>query len=59
MATIRLGMLTPALNMVLEPATAAMLAGLPRVSARFARIRGSPKGGGGVPEDRGCQFCML
>jgi maleate isomerase len=37
--TIRLGMLTPSSNTVLEPATAAMLAGLPRVTAHFARVR--------------------
>ena len=34
----RLGMLTPSSNTVLEPATAAMLAGLPDVSAHFARF---------------------
>jgi len=35
----RLGMLTPSSNTVLEPLTAAMLAGLPDVSAHFARFR--------------------
>jgi maleate isomerase len=34
----RLGMLTPSSNTVLEPVTAAMLAGLPDVSAHFARF---------------------
>jgi len=34
----RLGMLTPSSNTVLEPLTAAMLAGLPDVSAHFARF---------------------
>lgn len=34
-----LGMLTPSSNTVLEPLTAAMLAGLPDVSAHFARFR--------------------
>lgn len=37
--SIRLGMLTPSSNTVLEPATAAMLAGLPQVTAHFARLR--------------------
>jgi maleate isomerase len=37
--TVRLGMLTPSSNTVLEPTTAAMLAGLPEVSAHFARFR--------------------
>jgi maleate isomerase len=36
---ILLGMLTPSSNTVLEPVTAAMLAGLPHVSAHFARFR--------------------
>ncbi len=36
---VRLGMLTPSSNTVLEPATAAMLAGLPEVSAHFGRFR--------------------
>jgi maleate isomerase len=36
---IRLGMLTPSSNTVLEPVTAAMLAGLPEVSAHFSRFR--------------------
>jgi maleate isomerase len=35
----RLGMLTPSSNTVLEPVTAAMLAGLPDVSAHLARFR--------------------
>ena len=43
MNAIRLGMLTPSSNTVLEPATAAMLAGMPpkgpQVTAHFARIR--------------------
>jgi maleate isomerase len=34
-----LGMLTPSSNTVLEPVTAAMLAGLPDVTAHFARFR--------------------
>ncbi len=37
--TVRLGMLTPSSNTVLEPTTAAMLADLPEVSAHFARFR--------------------
>lgn len=36
---IRLGMLTPSSNTVLEPMTAHMLAGVPRVSAHFGRFR--------------------
>ncbi len=36
---VRLGMLTPSSNTVLEPVTAAMLAGLPEVTAHFARFR--------------------
>lgn len=36
---IRLGMLTPSSNTTLEPVTAAMLAGLPEVSAHFGRFR--------------------
>lgn len=39
MKPIRLGMLTPSSNTALEPLTAAMLAGLPEVSAHFARFR--------------------
>lgn len=35
---IRLGFLTPSSNTVLEPVTSAMLAGLPEVSAHFARF---------------------
>ena len=35
----RLGMLTPSSNTVLEPVTAAMLRGLPGVSAHFSRFR--------------------
>ncbi len=37
--TIRLGMLTPSSNTVLEPMTAAILADLPEVSAHFARFK--------------------
>ena len=36
---MRLGMLTPSSNTVLEPLTAAMLAGLPDASAHFSRFR--------------------
>jgi len=36
---VRLGMLTPSSNTVLEPYTYAMLAGLPDVTAHFARLR--------------------
>lgn len=36
---MRLGMLTPSSNTVLEPLTAAMLADLPGVTAHFARVR--------------------
>lgn len=36
---IRLGMLTPSSNTVLEPTTVAMLAGLPEVTAHFARFK--------------------
>jgi maleate isomerase len=36
---IRLGMLTPSSNTVLEPITSAMLAGLPDVTAHFGRFR--------------------
>lgn len=36
---VRLGMLTPSSNTALEPATYAMLAGLPDVSAHFARFK--------------------
>ena len=39
MKRIRLGMLTPSSNTVLEPVTARMLAGLPEVSAHFGRFR--------------------
>ncbi|MEH3145251.1 MAG: aspartate/glutamate racemase family protein [Methylobacterium frigidaeris] len=35
----RLGMLTPSSNTRLEPATAAMLAGIPEVTAHFSRFR--------------------
>lgn len=35
---VRLGMLTPSSNTVLEPVTAAMLSGLPEVSAHFGRF---------------------
>ena len=36
---VRLGMLTPSSNTVLEPVTGAMVAGLPEVSAHFSRFR--------------------
>lgn len=36
---VRLGMLTPSSNTVLEPVTQAMIAGLPDVSAHFSRFR--------------------
>jgi maleate isomerase len=36
---VRLGMLTPSSNTVLEPVTAAMLAGLPGVTAHFSRFK--------------------
>ncbi len=39
MTRIRLGMLTPSSNTVLEPVTGRMLANLPEVSAHFARFR--------------------
>ena len=39
MTAIRLGMLTPSSNTVLEPMTAAMLAATPDVTAHFARVR--------------------
>ncbi len=38
-AVSRLGMLTPSSNSVLEPLTAAMLSGLPDVTAHFGRFR--------------------
>ncbi|MEO3470512.1 aspartate/glutamate racemase family protein [Roseomonas sp. CAU 1739] len=37
--SIRLGMLTPSSNTVLEPATAALLAGTPQITAHFQRLR--------------------
>ncbi|MCJ2090781.1 aspartate/glutamate racemase family protein [Methylobacterium sp. E-005] len=37
--TVRLGMLTPSSNSVLEPVTARLLANQPRISAHFARLR--------------------
>jgi len=37
--SIRLGMIVPSSNTVVEPTTAALLEGLPAVSAHFARIR--------------------
>jgi len=37
--TLRLGMLTPSSNTVLEPTTARILAGLPDVSVHFSRFR--------------------
>jgi maleate isomerase len=36
--SIRLGMLTPSSNTILEPVTSAMLSGLPEASAHFARF---------------------
>jgi maleate isomerase len=39
MKPVRLGMLTPSSNTALEPLCAAMLAGLPEVTAHFARFR--------------------
>ncbi|MBP0464783.1 aspartate/glutamate racemase family protein [Roseomonas sp. PWR1] len=36
---VRLGMLTPSSNTVLEPATAALLAGTPDITAHFQRLR--------------------
>jgi maleate isomerase len=39
MKRVLLGMLTPSSNTALEPLTAAMLAGLPEVSAHFGRFR--------------------
>jgi maleate isomerase len=39
MPPVRLGMLTPSSNTVLEPVTVAMLAGLPGVTAHFSRFR--------------------
>ncbi|HYF06988.1 MAG TPA: Asp/Glu/hydantoin racemase [Acetobacteraceae bacterium] len=39
MDAIRLGMLTPSSNTVLEPMTAAMLAATPEITAHFARLR--------------------
>ena len=38
-SSIRLGMLTPSSNTVLEPVCSAMVAGIPRVSCHFARFR--------------------
>lgn len=38
-APLRLGMITPSSNTVLEPMTAALLAGAPHISAHSARIR--------------------
>jgi maleate isomerase len=37
--TLRLGMLTPSSNTVVEPMTAAMLAGVPDVTAHFSRFK--------------------
>lgn len=37
--TVRLGMLTPSSNTVLEPVTTAMLSGLPEVTAHFSRFK--------------------
>ncbi len=36
---VRLGMLTPSSNTVLEPVTCAMIAGMPEVSAHFSRFK--------------------
>src|ERR1700674_2904552 len=36
---VRLGILTPSSNTVLEPVTAAMLSGVPDVTAHFARFK--------------------
>lgn len=49
---LRLGMITPSSNTVLEPTTAALLAGVPGVSAHFARIRVTSisMGGGSVAQ---------
>jgi maleate isomerase len=38
MMTIRLGMMTPSSNTVLEPITTAMLAGVSGVTAHFSRF---------------------
>jgi maleate isomerase len=38
-ARVRLGMITPSSNTVLEPACAAMLRAVPHVTAHFARVR--------------------
>jgi maleate isomerase len=39
MATLRIGMLTPSSNTVLEPVTMRIVAGLPDVSVHFSRFR--------------------
>jgi|GEM_PF-48122 len=39
LAPIRLGMLTPSSNTVVEPTTAAMLSGVPSVTAHFSRFK--------------------
>ena len=39
LASVRLGMLTPSSNTVLEPYTVAMLADLPNISAHFSRFK--------------------
>lgn len=39
MNVVRIGLLTPSSNTVLEPVSAAMLAGLPEASAYFSRFR--------------------
>ena len=44
---VRLGMITPSSNTALEPATAAMLAGTPEITAHFARLRVTEIGLGG------------
>ncbi len=38
-APVRLGMLTPSSNTVVEPMTAAMLSGLPNITAHFSRFK--------------------
>ena len=38
-SSLRLGMIAPSSNTVLEPTTAALLAGVPHVSSHVARVR--------------------
>ena len=47
---VRLGMITPSSNTALEPATAAMLAATPQVTAHFARFRVTEIGLGGASD---------